>query len=428
MLVAFSFLAFGAWRHPGFAVVLVWSVYGLEQVLSGQSSYILQQGSLVNAVVAIVAVLAAVKNPLLSLNKVFATSEFIGAIALIGFLAISTFWAADVEFSQAYLIEYSPQLLAYGLVVPFCIVGISKLNKIMLTTIIFGGLVLTGMFFSDYGFRGVSFEKIGGTIVEANPLAAASFGGYVAICCVFSLVADFRQKRWGDASRFLVVMKFLTLPLAMYIIVRSGSLGQFAASLLAIVIWLPIAMRVSDKRSRLFNGILLAIALMAVVIWMVDTFEWNFRWRWSFIVQSTIDRQDLIFPILAEYFKGGPFVWLVGLGSSSSQKLVGGYPHNVPVEVLVETGLVGISIFGYVFWNAFTHGLRMVRSPKIPHHLRIHVCALLCLMTFELIVSLKQSNIVCSSTLFSFALMVGWIYVVGPGVSNNKMALASSTV
>ena len=57
--------------------------------------------------------------------------------------------------------------------------------------------------------------------------------------------------------------------------------------------------------------------------------------------------------MLEEYLAGGFFELFLGLGSESSYRIIGTYPHVVVVQVLTEQGVIGAVLFFGIFSIAF---------------------------------------------------------------------------
>jgi O-antigen ligase len=60
-----------------------------------------------------------------------------------------------------------------------------------------------------------------------------------------------------------------------------------------------------------------------------------------------------------DYFIDHPSTWIFGSGWCSSYAIVGFYPHNGPVQVLGELGVVGAAVWWSSIIFVFTRGLRL---------------------------------------------------------------------
>ena len=90
---------------------------------------------------------------------------------------------------------------------------------------------------------------------------------------------------------------------------------------------------------------------------------------------------------------------------------MGFYPHNVPVEILAEEGLLGICLYlGFCFAVLFRAG-RLIFSEYLEQDTRVNLGVLLALFCFEGILTLKQGSLLGSSAWLGAGATIGWITI-----------------
>ena len=142
------------------------------------------------------------------------------------------------------------------------------------TTIFFGALVLLGIVLSETGQRGIILQEQ----MESNPLATASYAGFVGICAMFTFYGK-TQRSW------VRLLKIAIVGLAVFTIVKSGSRGQLVAFVIACFVCFPIAARLTFKRSTVV-AFAVAVTITVVSIYLIDRSQWSARWQLQFIYHA----------------------------------------------------------------------------------------------------------------------------------------------
>jgi O-antigen ligase len=267
-----------------------------------------------------------------------------------------------------------------------------------------GSLILTGIVFSGFGRRSIviAYDTASRQEIEGNPLAVASFAGYVVVCCVFSIYAN-------KTNIFSRALKIALVLLSLYIIVRSGSRGQLVGVVLACLFWLPITMKVAMKKSTIIPLVFAGILFASSAYFIGNESDLLWRWQSERLQGDQIGRLERANLMIQHAVGKGPLTWIGGLGSSSSFALVGGYPHFVPGEVLAEEGIAGaILFFGFLFTAALA-GWRTINTPDLPAQTRLNMGALMTIFTYQFILCLKQGSLLGSPELFSLGLCVSLV-------------------
>jgi hypothetical protein len=93
---------------------------------------------------------------------------------------------------------------------------------------------------------------------------------------------------------------------------------------------------------------------------------------------------------------------LFGLGSSASfdPAILGFYPHNVPMEILAEEGLIGFGLFAYLFFLTLQYIRKHISLSSRDSGGRYAVAIFSAGALFMFLHSLKSSSLIGSSYLF----------------------------
>ena len=231
-------------------------------------------------------------------------------------------------------------------------------------------------------------------------MAVASYAGYVGICSLFSV--------YGRKFSPVVAIKIGIFILCTFVIIKSSTRGQLIALTLVCFIWLPIIAKASLNRSTVvaFFG---AAIVASVIIYTVYQFKDSGRWRAEQIETASDGRFEMTYTLLKYWGNSGIGAWIFGLGSSSSFKVVGFYPHNVPVEVLAEEGVLGLCLYlSFCFAVVFRAG-RLIFSDHLPQETRVNLGVLLALFCFEGLLTLKQGSLIGNSAWLGVGATIGWI-------------------
>ena len=113
--------------------------------------------------------------------------------------------------------------------------------------------------------------------------------------------------------------------------------------------------------------------------------------------------------ILVHHWYGSPETILFGLGNSASfdPRVLGMYPHFVPLEILAEEGLVGFLAFLLILFvtgQNVAHCLRAIRDAPSERPL---LAALAAMFLYALLLALKQGSLLNNLELFMFAILIG---------------------
>ena len=327
-------------RRPGVMLALLWSTYAIEQVAQQGASFLLVRSWLMNVALAGMTLLAVFRAFLSGKTKGFSPTT---AHVLIGGLflqcILSYTWSIAPSDTYYILTKNAPYIFAFAVLAPFCALNYREVDTAIKTIVHFGAILLIVLAFSEYGKngRGVVLQLADGRLAEANPLAAATFGGYVSICAIFYMYTKRSQPTLQKAFYSVIIL------LGVFVIIRSGSRGQLIALFASSLLWLPITAKVAAKRSSI---IAVAIAgVIAIGSWFYVSNSGSYRWDLDTVSDSGSGRIAQTLFVIESMLEEGPSAWILGLGNSASYSLIGGYPHNVPGEVLAEEGILGFMLY-----------------------------------------------------------------------------------
>jgi len=279
--------------------------------------------------------------------------------------------------------------------------SLDDLRTAMLGLAVLGGaLMVTLLVFGEWGARGL---VVAGSVYEreTNPLAIAGLAGCVTGAALFVPVRRFRWLAWP--------LRLAIVGVCLVVIVRSGSRGQLVAASISLLPMLLVAYRASRFRGLLAIGIAVAVCGMAIYYGASEFIHaYDARWSESLAARDAVGRWQMALKLLHVWSQSGAHI-VVGLGNSASfdPSLVGYYPHNVPLEVLGEEGLIGIVMYLYVLWLACSGLLRARKMVKSQPQMRSLIAAVGTAFVFTFLISLKEGNMVGSAYFFLFAILLG---------------------
>jgi len=384
-----------ATRNSGVALGLAWSTFAVEQLLQQAFPFFWQHDTIVNYAMAAVVGYSVLAARLRS-DKPLATPPvpLLAMYLLLAFAILSFFWSAAPSATLAQLTKWGPYLLVFVIIAPFSAIESTAVTTAVKVTVFFGGLVIFNLLFSNFGRRSVILELASGQQVEGNPLAIADYASTVAIFGLFVL--------FGRPAKMLQKITITAIIIgAGYVLLKSQCRGQMLAVFATATIWLPITCREMRNKSFVLPAVAIGGLCLAAVMFMQQNSLTN-RWSSAAMVDDGDSRFGMMSLVLSNYQQGGYLTWIVGLGNSVSFKLFSAYPHNVPVEVLCEEGLIGGLLFLVFVGGTVKLNLNLLKQRNIPEAARFNLGLLLALFTFHAGISLKQGSLMSSFFMLSF--------------------------
>ena len=397
-------VALYAIKRPGYAVGLIFTMFGMEQFFQTRSVIFLDRSYLVNLGVGVVAAMAAGIWLLHRSGRFKLDKVQIACLMMILLSQLSQFWTiAPDAFQQYYARSPWPYYILYLVIAPILTQGKDSTRNGVWATLYIGiPLVFLIVFYVEWSGRGIMLAR---PIMEKGrlrsftpPLALASLASYICIMCVVLKPKNFLWK----------LLHLATFALAGYIVYRTQSRGQLVALAIVVLVFYPIANRASRFKELFFTlaGFIIFGAAIYLVFSYFDLGDVN-RWTDSSITRASEGRYFMVTALLTEWGNSGPARLLFGLGSAAGWKTSTFAVHNFPAEVLGELGVVGFSIYLFIVIQTFSNSLKIVKKLKHYPEMRREAVVLIALFTFTTILSLKSISLFSSAPLmFYFAIAI----------------------
>jgi hypothetical protein len=409
-LITFSLIMIalfvGTWRRPPVAIAAVLCLYGLKQWGQSTTAFFSEYRQFTNFAVFVIVLLglmrAAQKRSCI-FCRTPATSLLV--LALFAYAFVSVSWAPDPQTSFDQWIISIPYIITITLLAPLLLNDLDDARTAFVSTAVAGAVLCAlAMVFGRWGDRGLlvfghdTLQDLDNIYrYETNPLALSTMAGVVFLICALSLGPP---NRW-----FMRIFAAICIPLALAVILRSGSRGQVLASGAAVFVALPIAFRPTEGKSILMMFIIAALVLglgwWATSFIDIDSTRWSDA-RASQDVAGRIDMARVLIAASTANFATTVF----GLGNSSAFHVVGFYPHITALEVVAEEGILGAIIYFAILFLAFRNAIRISRNAALSASDRNALAILTGLFVFELILSWKQGSLLFSVYVFAYAIVL----------------------
>jgi hypothetical protein len=328
--------------------------------------------------------------------------------ALVGLSGMSYLWSINPNATREVVQGHFPYILINALVVPLIIRDIDDM-RVGLTSFILlaapvailllGGDVL-GFTGRSLAFSQVVVDRYGREFEGGNALAIGSFGGHLVICSAFL--------SWPGITRWISMIRWLLVAIGLALVARSQSRGQMVGAVAVTAILVTVPALLGWRARNVWLAVVSAAVLILILPWALtfslaerrfDVQEWGHEFSQTRI-QFCAD--------LLEFWidQGRAMHWVFGLGSGSAWHVIEVYPHVIPVELLVELGMLGLAI--YLSFMAYLGFI----SLKLLFQLRRDIDAQSVLLVvigcwmFESILTLKQGSFLSSVQWMAFSILL----------------------
>jgi hypothetical protein len=409
-----ALFAAGAWLRPASAIAAVICLFGLKQLGQSSHGWIAAHAVVTNFVVAAIVLIAILRR--LAAPGAFGrprSPAYWLALAFYGYALLSFAWTLDLDDATLVWAHDYPYIVISVVVAPWLATTRTELRTAVgWLTFAGGAVVLALMATGQWGDRGLVVAT-GSIVDETNPLAIADLAGGIAIAAVFFV---------PERSRALAWLRLPIAALCALAIVRSGSRGQLLALCASIAVLLPVGYSLLRLRGVALAALALAVVATALALGAQSYVHWyDARWDRGTALEDVAGRWAMVTTLLQEWSRNGATV-LFGVGNSASfsPRLAGFYPHNVPLEILGEEGLIGfgiyLSLLGVVVADVIT-GARRSRGLTADRAL---IAAVGGYALFTLLVSLKEGNAEGSVTFFLTAILASLVARAASGGSESE--------
>jgi hypothetical protein len=322
--------------------------------------------------------------------------------------ALSYFWSMDKEGTQEVVVGFAPYLLIDAFFVPLCIRDWKDVRSAAYWILYFGFpvamllLATTGVnrFGREIELTEELVDRYGRVHKGGNALTVASFGGALMIVSIFLRTQGIR--------RVLEIVRWGVVAVGLVLIVRSGSRGQFGAVVIVTGLAFLISVLMGGRASRAMLTVLAGGFFALLIPWAMQFSMIQGRFdisSWTSDFSQT--RLQMCADVLEYWIESGqPWNWIIGLGNSASWSIISAYPHVVPVEILVELGVVGFVIYTAVVLLAIHSAFRLMwRLRKMPLE-QSYVLTFFALWAFFALLTLKQGSFLMSFSWMSFTVIL----------------------
>jgi hypothetical protein len=323
------------------------------------------------------------------------------ALALYAYALLSLLWTPRLDLVQPVWEQVYPYIVTAVLLAPMLMPSTSAVRTALRWSVGVGAaLLLLLLLFGDWGYRGLMIGTSDPEL-EANPLALAGLAGAVATVATFLRLGLPRSLDW--------LLRMAVIVLCVVVIVRSGSRGQLVATVLAILALLPLGFRLGEWRGITAMVVALAVLAGGLAWALAEYVQWfDLRWTESLVREDAEGRLEMAMALLDRWAES-PVSVLFGLGNSASfdPRIIGFYSHVVPIEVLGELGLVGLSIYLLMLWQAASSLLAAIRLAGDDVQARGLAAAAGAGLLFFFLLTLKEGSLIGSVFFFLYVSMVG---------------------
>jgi hypothetical protein len=391
------------WRYPAVALAGVLCMFGLEQWGQATTTYFAQHQTATNFLMGSMLVLALIVQSARKGFAIFAGYPAIGWLTLVLFVYafISTQWAPRPDISLGLWASRWPSIVTIILLCPLLITADRDLRAANTALALIGGiLAILLLFFVKWEARRIVLNDVLG-----NPLAIAAMAGLVVVILI--LTEPFpRSVLW-----FPVKWGFVALALAL--IVRSGSRGQLLGVLLVCLLCWPISRGLRSVKQFVVLAIVIVFISVAVgwtlqEFWGEEVASGKGRWN-EHSAQQDVSGRLVNAMLMVNLASKSPGTFIFGLGNSAAydHRILGIYPHFLPLEVLAEEGIFGFALYGIILFLTLRSCYKALQLSQGDSDSRMLLGGLLGMYLFTVILSLKQGSLLVNLEPFMLGIGLG---------------------
>lgn len=387
-------------RRPAAALIVAMNMFPLKQWAGATSPFFegrpvltnLIAGSLVLAGVVMQSIRGRVGWPFYP-----ATAWLIAALLLYALATVA--WSPDCDTCIRVWKDALPYILTVIFLAPLTIQDKEDLH-VVFSGMLVSGTILAALLLFTVRWEGrliVSGQASPGGPLGGNPLVVGSLGGTLIILSVLY--------RFRSGQPALQILKLPALLAGLALAARSGSRGQLVGAVVAAGLFRLL----SRPQGKPLKGVsaLFVIAVLVVLARIgVDVF-----WAGSGRFDAAVMQGDFTGRLqsgltLLHHAMGSPFSLLFGLGNSSSYRILGIYPHIVPLEVLGEEGIVGFLLLGALVVGTVATAMGSLRAIGANPEMRGLFACVAGLWCYQFLLINKQGSLLQAYDFFFYTILV----------------------
>jgi hypothetical protein len=408
-------IAIAGFLRPTLAVAAVLLMFPLDQWVSiGAGEYISSE-IITNALVVGVVSVAFIRAIIASKGQLFHTgSVFWLSVILIMYAFFTTIWAPSPETVYPLWKKLSLYIIFFGFLPTFLVNDRTDIKAILQFYLILG-VPLAGLFdfYTTWERRGFLVD---GAYESINPLALAQFGGSLAIAAVCL----------RENSKMWMLLRVMAIAFGLLLVIKSESRGQLAGTVFCV------AFACFATKFRVTNFSLVASCLAAAFVMVGGYYLLKYDVTAELMGEVTgtnlatgegAGRMSLNSALdgievrwgkverLSKVWIASPATIVFGLGNSSSYNIVRSYPHNIPLEILFEEGIVGLILYLALLATVFRKCVHLLKHnfPNGPDNAYLLVVPML--IFYEFLMTLKQGSLIGSTSFFMLIILIDRVRV-----------------
>lgn len=284
-------------------------------------------------------------------------------------LAVGLAWTSAPDYGFRKAARFAGIGIPFLLLPAFLIRSRREALRVIRIVIITGAVTaLAVLFLPDTYFAQESYGRgyARGTVWGSSPIIPASLSATAIICVITGFVVG------GGASKWFRYSALIVLPVGLFAILKTGTRSSFFA-LVATAVLIPLFVGRGGRGKAAFV-ILIAIPLAAFAgFLMIESSVGPRLTRWEDLTAA--DRTEMLVEGRSQHYMYVLQNWwrrpILGRGSGSFavdafDQDVPAWPHNIILEALYETGIVGtVALLGF-FWVTIRAGRRGLKFAATP--------------------------------------------------------------
>lgn len=392
--------------RPIWALVMVITMYTLEQLLQSSGGPFLAIPALTNITVAAVASIAALRV-VATQPRPFAgyfNRAWMVTFVIFAWSVLSLLWTPSPDSGGKLVSGGIPYFILFVVTAPMLVLDVASLARLGRGVLLLGGAIAAALV-TNPEFRSWSGRQIfmlAGSVMS-NPLATGELGGTLIITAVLL--------RGEGLSPFMVLIRLIAFPLGLALALQSGSRGQLIAAVIVCFLFYPIAKRITTVIGFVgaVGATIIGYAAFSILAPIILTGYGITRWDTESIEGSVAGRFQNLIDLIVAQFKA-PASWIFGLGYNAfaaiSDGAAEGYSHNLSVDILTELGIPIFAMYVWMLWSLCQDGYWLFRRYQDRPVERSSVALLLALASYQFLLMHKQGYLWGAGAYFMFVIAI----------------------